>query len=174
MKKVISAAILAATMMFGPASASADDSKVGFVSIPDIYNSIPQMKALDEKLEKIRATKGKSIEKLQNELVAKQKTLEDPGLATDQRSKIQREAQLLQTELQVKVSELREEQQKIFSKEKVEIDKKIQEAIDKVAKEKNLSLVLNAIGRNGEPYVLYAEESANISNAVIEVVKKLK
>lgn len=169
MLKIVSAAVFSAAMMMASAAVNAADTKIGYVSLPYVYQSIPQSKAAEEKVKKALSSKEKAVEKMQNEGIALQKALEDPNLPNDQRAKKQREIQLLQTELNVKISEIREEQQKIISKEKLEIDKKIQAAIDSVAKEKGLSAVFRS-----EVLLYSAEPTVDISEAVVSAVSKSK
>ena len=145
------------------------DSKIGTVSVPYVYSKIPQAKAAEDKVNKATASKSKAVEKLQSQGESLQKSLNDPKLDNEARAKKQRELQILQTEFQVKFSELREEQQKMMVKEKIEIDKKIEEAIKNVAKQNNIDVVIRA-----ESLLYISNDSIDLSEKVIDAVSKAK
>lgn len=120
-------------------------------------------------MNKATASKAKALDKLQSDGAALQKALGNNDLSPEDRAKKQRELQLIETELQVKYSELREEQQKLMFKEKTEIDKKIQAAIDSVAKQNNVDVVIRA-----ESLLYISSDSIDLSEKVVESVSKAK
>ncbi|WP_294461836.1 OmpH family outer membrane protein [uncultured Ruminobacter sp.] len=171
MLKSLSSLAIGVSLVLGTAAFTEAyaDSKVATVSVPYVYSKIPQSKAAEDKVNKATASKAKALDKLQSEGAALQKALGDSKLSADERAKKQRELQLIETELQVKYSELREEQQKLMFKEKTEIDKKIQAAIDSVAKQNNVDVVIRA-----ESLLYISNDSIDLSEKVIENVSRAK
>ncbi len=172
MLKSLSLLALGVSLALGAATASAapnGPAVIASVNVPYIYSKIPQAKAAEDRVNKATASKSKALDKLHNDGSVIEKALNDSKLAPEERTKKQRELQVLETEMQVKYSELREEQQKLMMKEKTEIDKKIQSAIDTVAKQNNIDAVLRA-----EVLLYISDDAIDISDKVIEEVSKAK
>ena len=168
MFKYLTTLILASSIAFA-ADASAADVKIGAISVPYIIQSIPQTKAAEAKIKKATASKEKAIDKIQSEGKALTDKMNNPKTSPGEKANCQRKLQLLQTELQIKVSELREEQQKIGMKENEEIMHLIEKGLETVAKEKNLDIVFKA-----ESIAWVKTQAVDISDDVIKVVSKSK
>lgn len=170
MKKILSVAALSAAMLLSSVSvANAAETKIGVYNHNYVLSSIPQIKAMEDKVKKAVGSKQKQAEKLNNELVALDKTLRDPNVASDVKAKAQRDFQLKKTELDVKVSEIREEQAKIVQKEEKVISEKITKAVETVAKAKGLTIVLQA-----HAVAHMTDTSLDISKEVVDIVSKSK
>lgn len=168
MFKYLTTLILASSIAFA-ADASAADVKIGAISVPYIIQSILQTKAAEAKIKKATASKEKAIDKIQSEGKALTDKMNNPKTSPEEKANCQRKLQLLQTELQIKVSELREEQQKIGMKENEEIMHLIEKGLETVAKEKNLDIVFKA-----ESIAWVKTQAVDISDDVIKVVSKSK
>jgi Skp family chaperone for outer membrane proteins len=134
-----------------------------------VLSNIPQIKVMEDKVKKAIGSKQKQAEKLNNELVALDKTLRDPNVANDAKAKAQREFQLKKTELDIKVSEIREEQAKIVQKEEKIISDKISKAVETVAKAKGITIVIH-----DQAVVYKTDDSLDISKEVVDIVSKSK
>jgi outer membrane protein len=169
MFKFLSAVVISVSLMFSAMAAQAAEQKIGTINVGYVINQIPQTKAAQAKVQKALESKEKALMKIQNEGQALEKSLADQSLSAEVRVKKQREMQLLQTELQVKVSEYREEQQKAMGKEQQEIFKKVEGAIQTVAKQKGLTIVIKA-----DALAYLGDESLDISEEVVALVAKTK
>ncbi len=168
MIKYLTAIILATSFVFGSV-AQAAEQKIGAISVPYVISQIPQTKAAEAKIKKALASKEKALDKLQSEAQALGEKLNNPTTSAEQRAKIQRELQVLQTELQVKFSEYREEQQKLAAKENQSIIKLIEKALEQVAKQNNIDIVFKA-----ESIAYSKSQTVDLSDEVIKIVAKSK
>lgn len=170
MKKILSVATLSAAMLLSSVSvANAAEAKIGVYNHNYVLSNIPQIKVMEDKVKKAIGSKQKQAEKLNNELVALDKTLRDPNVANDAKAKAQREFQLKKTELDIKVSEIREEQAKIVQKEEKIISDKISKAVETVAKAKGITIVIH-----DQAVVYKTDDSLDISKEVVDIVSKSK
>lgn len=169
MLKFLSVVAISISLLFCSVSVNAAEQRIGAINVGYVFAKIPQTKAATEKVKKGLESKEKALMKLQNEGQSLEKALADQSLSADMRAKKQRDMQVLQTELQVKVSEYREEQQKAMAKEQQEIFKKIENAIAIVAKNKNLSIVVKS-----EALAYLADQTLDISDDVVAIVAKSK
>ncbi len=168
MLKYLSAVLLAFTMVCA-SSAYAAEQKIATISVGYILSKIPQSKAADAAIKKALESKEKALTKLENEAKTLQKDLANQSLAADARLKKQRELQVLQTEYEVKVSEFREEQQKLARKEQQKIMQLLEKSVESVAKSKGITMVIKA-----EAIAYLANQNEDISEDVIAIVSKAK
>ncbi len=169
MKKLLTSALVSAALIAGSVSAEAKDINIGLFNYGYVMSKIPQTKAAQNKIQSALDSKRRALEKMENDYKAIQKALSDPKISQNDSLKKQRELQMLDAEMKVKVSEFREAEQKLTAKEQAEINKTVQSAIDEVAKKKNLSVVLRSEGA-----VYLGDESLEISDEVISIVSKSK
>lgn len=141
---------------------------VGVADIQKILADLPVTKKIQERLETLRkdfaAEVGKfeaELRKSEKSLVEAQKKLSETEFAKKRDAFEKRIAEVQ------KIVETRKGQlDKAFGDAMEKVNKKIVEAIEQVAKEKNLNLVLYPMG------VAYSAEALDISKEVSEIVKK--
>jgi outer membrane protein len=172
-KFAIAAALAAAVIApaaFGADSAPAQNgaaaasSFIGVVNVPLIMNDIPQAAASKEKLQKQFGPRAAELQKLETDGKALQQQL--PTLKGDQQVEAQRKLAQMQADYNLKARALQEDQGKAVHDEEMKLGRLVQEAIDNIAKERGLQLVIR-----GEA-VAYATRAVDISDEVISRVSK--
>ncbi len=173
-KFAIAAALAAAALApaaFGADSAPAQNgaaaaasSFIGVVNVPLIMNDIPQAAASKEKLQKQFGPRAAELQKLETDGKALQQQL--PTLKGDQQVEAQRKLAQMQADYNLKARALQEDQGKAVHDEEMKLGRLVQEAIDNIAKERGLQLVIR-----GEA-VAYATRAVDISDEVISRVSK--
>lgn len=172
-KFAIAAALAAAVIApaaFGADSAPAQNdaaaasSFIGVVNVPLIMNDIPQAAASKEKLQKQFGPRAAELQKLETDGKALQQQL--PTLKGDQQVEAQRKLAQMQADYNLKARALQEDQGKAIHDEEMKLGRLVQEAIDNIAKERGLQLVIR-----GEA-VAYATRAVDISDEVISRVSK--
>ena len=139
-------------------------SFIGVINMPLIMNDIPQAKTSKDALQKEFGPRQAELQKLETDGKALQQTL--PTLKGDQLVDTQRKLAQMQADFNLKMRALQEDQQKRVREEEVKLGKMVQEAIDAIAKERGLQLVVR-----GEA-VVFATKAVDISGAVIKRVSK--
>jgi outer membrane protein len=145
-------------------SAAAASSFIGVVNVPLIMNDIPQAAASKEKLQKQFGPRAAELQKLETDGKALQQQL--PTLKGDQQVEAQRKLAQMQADYNLKARALQEDQGKAVHNEEMKLGRLVQEAIDNIAKERGLQLVIR-----GEA-VAYATRAVDISDEVISRVSK--
>ena len=172
-KFAIAAALAAAVIApaaFGADSAPAQNgaaaasSFIGVVNVPLIMNDLPQAAASKEKLQKQFGPRAAELQKLETDGKALQQQL--PTLKGDQQVEAQRKLAQMQADYNLKARALQEDQGKAVHDEEMKLGRLVQEAIDNIAKERGLQLVIR-----GEA-VAYATRAVDISDEVISRVSK--
>ena len=172
-KFAIAAALAAAVIApaaFGADSAPAQNgaaaasSFIGVVNVPLIMNDIPQAAASKEKLQKQFGPRAAELQKLETDGKALQQQL--PTLKGDQQVEAQRKLAQMQADYNLKARALQEDQGKAVHDEEMKLGRLVQEAIDNIAKERGLQLVIR-----GEA-VADATRAVDISDEVISRVSK--
>ncbi len=166
-KKIALAAAMTAAVSataFAADTASEAASFIGVVNVPLIMNDIPQAKASKEVLQKEFAPRNAELQKMETEGKALQQSL--PTLKGEQATEAQRKLAQMQADFNLKVRALQEDQQKRVHEEEVKLGRMVQEAIDAIAKERGLQLVVR-----GEA-VAFATKAVDISEEVIKRVGK--
>ncbi len=141
-------------------------SFIAVVNVPLIMNDIPQSKASKERLQKEFGPRQAELQKLETEGKALQQSL--PTLKGDQLTDTQRKLAQMQADFNLKMRALQEDQQKRIHEEEMKLARLVQEAIDSIAKERGLQLVVR-----GEA-VVYATNAVDISPEVIKRVSQAK
>ncbi len=144
--------------------AAAASSFIGVVNVPLIMNDIPQAAASKEKLQKQFGPRAAELQKLETDGKALQQQL--PTLKGDQQVEAQRKLAQMQADYNLKARALQEDQGKAVHDEEMKLGRLVQEAIDNIAKERGLQLVIR-----GEA-VAYATRAVDISDEVISRVSK--
>ncbi len=171
-KKAILASALCAALSFnalaadeGAAAATVSSMPIGVINVPLILNDIPQARETREALEKEFAPRAAELQKMD----AEGKELSDkmPTLKGQEAVDAKRHLDQLQSEFNLKGRALQEDQNKRVQEEQVKLFRLVQQAVDTIAKERGLQLVLRGEG------VVFATQAVDISSEVIARVSKL-
>ncbi|MDY6321301.1 MAG: OmpH family outer membrane protein [Succinivibrio sp.] len=146
----------------GDAKGAEAASFIGVVNVPLVMNDIPQAAAVKEKLQKEFGPRQQELAKLETDGKALQQSL--PTLKGDQLTEAQRKLAQMQADYNLKGRALQEDQSKAVHDEEMKLGKLVQEAIDNIAKERGLQLVIR-----GEA-VAYATRAVDISDEVVKRV----
>lgn len=148
------------------APAASHNISIAVVNVPLIMSELPQAKVEAEKLQKEFGPRKAELDKIQEQGVKLEQELKT---AKDSRAtEIHRKLASLKSEFDLKAQALQEDSQKKQRDAEVQLGRIVQEAIDRIAKEKGIDLVVR-----GET-VVYATDAVNISKEVIERASKLK
>ncbi|MBY5921371.1 OmpH family outer membrane protein [Ferrimonas balearica] len=165
MKKVIAtAALMLATL----APAAMAEQKIAIVDMGAVVAQHPQREAIGQQMEKDFGERMAEVRKLQEELRGlAEKSQRDGALMSDQqKTELERQAQSIQADLQLKGQALEEDMQKRQAQEQQKILMDVKRAIDSVAAAEGYDIVLEARA------ALYAKEQIDISAKVVETISK--
>lgn len=166
--------LLALSTLMAAPGAQAQDMKIGFVEPRAILEKMPEMRAVQQRLQNF-------IERKQNELATKEQELQAEREDYQQKvgviSESAREAeeerlQQLGTELMelqtTAEQEVREQQANLMSP----LLQQIQEGIDAVATERGLDYVLNTTTSTGDVIILYVSEAVQQEYDITDAVMR--
>lgn len=156
----LTAALVSPTMAAAPAKAPT----VAVINLPLIMSEIPQTKAVEAKLSQEFAPRQAEIQSLQQKGSQLAQDLQMGKYQGDELTKKQRELAQLQSDFQLKVRAFQEDERKRSGEEQRKIAVEVQSAIDAIAKERGIDLVLREIG------IAYTIDSLDISQDVIKRV----
>ena len=159
---------LVLTLLFF-STASAEELKIGAVSAVRLLEQSPQADAARKLIEQEFAPRDKQLVAEQKKLKAIEDKLEKDGaiMSESERKKLERDYINQKRELKRSQDEFREDFNFRRNEEFAKIQKNIVEAIQQVAKDNNYDVVLSSEGT-----VIYASPKADMSNLVIEHLKK--
>lgn len=149
--------IAISTLMAAP-EVQAQDMKIGFVEPRAVLERMPEMRAVQQRLQNF-------AERKQNELVQKERELETErellqqkvGVISDQARQSEDERlNALETEFMQMQQEAQREMQEQRAKLMSPLLEQIQQAINQVASSKGLDYVLNTTTSTGDVIILYA------------------
>ncbi len=171
-KKLAIASAIALTMI---SSVQAEEDKsqasnpivqsIAVVNVPLILNDIPQAKASAEALRKEFGPREAELQKLDDE--GKSLSQKAQSMTGDELTNTQRKLAQMESEFRLKLQAFQEDQRKRNQEENVKLLSLVQKAIDTIAKERGLQMVLR-----GES-VVYATQAVDISQEVISRVTKM-
>jgi outer membrane protein len=143
--------------------------KIGFVEIQKILKGAPQTVAANKKLEKEFTKRTAKLKKTVKEINAKEKSFKKNSMTMSEaeRAKIQRQIQALKIEAQRTEREVREDIDLRRREEIAKVQKQVNIAVEKVAKEQNYDLVLYQ-------GVAYAGKKVDITDIVIKALGTIK
>ena len=139
---------------------------IAVINLRYIMSELPQAKAASEEMKTQfgpRSQELKSIQEKGQKLEAQLQTAKGEEV-----TKIQRQLAALKSDFDLKAQALQEDQQKKEREFEVTLGKLVQTAIDRIAKERGIDVVLR-----GES-VVFATDAVDISKEVIERASKLK
>ena len=165
MKKYIALVLF---LIFNTSIASAE-VKIGFVEIQKILKGAPQTVAANKKLEKEFTKRTAKLKKAVKKINAKEKEFKKDSMTMSEsdRAKTQREIQALKIDAQRTEREVREDIDLRRREEIAKVQKQVNIAVEKVAKEQNYDLVLYQ-------GVAYAGKKVDITDIVIKALGSLK
>jgi|TARA_B110000196_G_scaffold290293_1_gene276461 outer membrane protein len=165
MKKYIALVLF---LIFNTSIASAE-VKIGFVEIQKILKGAPQTVAANKKLEKEFTKRTAKLKKAVKKINAKEKEFKKDSMTMSEsdRAKTQREIQALKIDAQRTEREVREDIDLRRREEIAKVQKQVNVAVEKVAKEQNYDLVLYQ-------GVAYAGKKVDITDIVIKALGSLK
>lgn len=177
LKRILSVSVLCLLAMsfVGVSSANAQqqDLKIGYVNPQAILNKMPEMKAVQQRLQNFIEKKRKEFTSKQQEFQQqvseyqqKQSVISDSAKRKEEErlGKLNAELQQFQSQIQ---QEIQQKQQELVSP----LLEQINTAIGTVAKNKGLTYVINSTTSQGDMIVLYASPEAqkkyNITDEVM-------
>ena len=143
--------------------------KIGFVEIQKILKGAPQTVAANKKLEKEFTKRTAKLKKTVKEINSKEKAFKKNSMTMSEteRAKNQREIQALKIDAQRTEREVREDIDLRRREEIAKVQKQVNIAVEKVAKEQNYDLVLYQ-------GVAYAGKKVDITDIVIKALGTIK
>jgi outer membrane protein len=143
--------------------------KIGFVEIQKILKGAPQTVAANKKLEKEFTKRTAKLKKTVKEINSKEKAFKKNSMTMSEteRAKEQRGIQALKIEAQRTEREVREDIDLRRREEIAKVQKQVNIAVEKVAKEQNYDLVLYQ-------GVAYAGKKVDITDIVIKALGSIK
>ena len=181
LKKVLLASALSVALLgsaqaadTAAATKAAQSPTIAVINLPFIMNEIPQSKALEQTLAKEFGPREQELQKMQQQGSQLGADLQAGKFKGDELTKKQREMAQLQSDFQLKARALQEDKQKRIGQEERKIAVEVQKAIDAIAKERKIDLVLSGSLLPGQPIVVYAEPQLDLSDEVIARVSGKK
>lgn len=141
-------------------------SNIAVVNIRLIMSELPQAKAEAEAMQKEFGPREEELNKIQKDGAKLQEELKTAK--EDKAVEIQRKLAKLKADFDLKAQALQEDSQKRQREAEIKLGKLVQTAIDRIAKERGIELVIR-----GES-VVFATEAVDISDEVIARAAKLK
>ena len=172
MKRISWVGLLVAGLVLAPWLCRAEEVKIGVVNINKIFASYNKVAESQADFDKFRAERQAEVDKKTEEIKKEVKPLQDKlekqgkALSKEETEKVRGDIEKKQQEALNLLGGLRQElQQK--NRELVEARvKEITDTVTKLAKDKGYSVVLN------EEAVLYAPDTVNLTNEVLEILNK--
>lgn len=172
LKKVLLASALGAALFttslaqsaMAAEAAAAKAPTIAVLNLQYIMTEIPQSKALQQTLAKEFGAREQELQKMQQEGVKLSQDLAAGKYKGDELTNKRRELEQLQADFRLKGRALQEDQQKRVQEEEREVMVTVQRAIDSIAQERGIDLVLR-----GEA-IAYTISDLDISQEVIKRV----
>jgi Skp family chaperone for outer membrane proteins len=136
-----------------------------------IIQQLPEMHAAEQQLDNFRSRQLETIQVLQNELEIEYSNANSPGVEIDdaQNSQIQQRIAELEQDIQSALAEANREFREMQGRFIEPIFSKIQKAIETVAEQMQIDVVINKSTFDGTAVILYrADHSIDITEKVIE------
>ncbi len=159
---------MAVVLMFLPLAAMADELKIGFVNSLKILDEAPQTKAAMEEWHREFAPRKDKLIAEQNELKKLEEKLVRDGalMSTSERKSLERKVMNRQRDLRRNEEEYNEDLNIRRNEVLQEVQSKVMNVINSMAKEENYDLIFSESG------VVYFDESIDISDKVLSRLKK--
>ena len=164
----LSVALLGATQTTAIAAPAAKSPTIAVINLPLIMSEIPQAKAVEEALSKEFSAREKELQDMQQKGTKLGQDINSGKYKGNDLVSKQREIAQLQADFQLKARALQEDQQKRIQEENRKLAVSVQIAIDDIAKERGIDLVLRGEG------IAYTIEALDISQDIIKRVSAKK
>ena len=175
MKKVFAVLVLVALTMIATNTAFSQKGtiKIGVVDVEAIVKEIPEAADADKKLQEMNVTFRDSLSAMEKTFVekAEQYQKQKAMMTPDQQKKEEESLQKIQIEYQKFQQEKFGTQGELAQMREVllaPIREKVRKAIQKVAKEEQMSFVLD----KANPILLYSEDKYDITFKVLDTLKR--
>ena len=162
MKRVLSVSLVTLVLCVWGATANAQQLKIGYVDPQTILSKMPDMAAVQKKLQNFQDKLRQQLSQKQADLQQQVQQFQQKSAVISDVAKKQEQAHLdsLNQQLgqlqQEYANELQNRQQQLMSP----ILDKVQKAINEVAKSMDLTYVFNTVTGNGDYIILYASNQA--------------
>lgn len=148
------------------------DVSIGYVDPQAVLNKMPEMKAVAQRLQNFADRKQKEFQQkqadFQEQVTAYQ---QKSGVISDEaKSKEEERLGQLQSELQQYQTQIQQELQQKRQELVGPLLQQINDAIDKVASERNLTYVFNTTTSQGDVIILYASPEMRENNDITDAV----
>ncbi len=146
MFKFVMAILLAATMVLPPFAAGAADLKIGVVNTRELLNNSAEWKRVQDSIKRKLEDLGRPLEKRREDLGRQIQEFEKQAgvMKDDARKRKQEEIQKKIQDLQKQAYEADKTLSQHEEREKAPILKKLQQAVETVARDEKLDLVLDS------------------------------
>ena len=163
LRKLVLAAVVVATAIFGQPAAFGQDLKVGFVNVPRVMDAAPQAKAARERIDDEFAPRDRELVLLQRELNEHEDLLVKNSaiMSSTELNRLEEEVRRLRRELRRSQEEFREDLNLRRSQELSKLQRKITEVIQWLANSDDYDIILT----DG---VVFAGERVDITQRVID------
>lgn len=143
-------------------SLKAQDLKIGYIDPQSILMKMPEMKAVQQRLQNFADRKRQELAQQQQDFQQQVQAYQQKSAVISDSAKAREEKRLgqLNAQLQQKQQQIQQEMQQKQQELVGPLFKQIEDAIDKVAADMNLTYVLNTTTTNGDVIILYASDSA--------------
>lgn len=157
--------VFLSTSMF--ISAAEASQKIGFVATGSVLSQMAQSGNVTEKLRKEFKDRIEALQTLEGQMKKGIEKLKRDGdlMNETQRTTLQRELQAWDSELKLKVSNLKEDERKRSAEEQQKLIKRLKKAVDAVAKKGGYDIILDSQA------VLYSNPADDLSDKVLKSVK---
>jgi|UniRef100_A0A7C5AMJ6 outer membrane protein len=146
MIKFVTASFLAFALVFSTLAAQAADVKIGVVNTRELLNDSAEWKRVQESIKRKLEDLGRPLEKRREDIGRQMQEFEKQAavMKEDARQRKQEELQQKIRELQKQAAEADKAMAQFEEREKAPILKKLQQAVETVAREEKLDLVLDS------------------------------
>jgi len=181
MKKILFLSLIVVAVTLGwntnESQAQSDELKIGYVDPNSILMRMPQMAAIERRLQNFADRKRREFMSLQEDLQAQSENLEARRSVISAEAVAREEQQL--TEAYVELQEFEQNYSVELQQQQAELMgpllQRVQTAINDVAAELGLTYVLNTMTNNGDFIILYAspemQENYDITARVADILE---
>ncbi len=168
MKNLLKATTFAVAMTMGGTSAFAAELNIAVIDVQKVLHDIPQRKAIETKLKSEFDSRVREMQRMETDgqTLAQKLKKNESFMSADERTQSQRKLAELQSDFNLKGQALQEDQRRRFNEEQQKIFKKIDDAVQSIAKSEGYDMVLN------RQAVVFTNGKTDISDRVIQAVSK--
>ncbi|MDP5254851.1 MULTISPECIES: OmpH family outer membrane protein [unclassified Vibrio] len=169
MQKMIKVATLSLVILGSSVAATAANAaqKIGYINTAQVFQSLPQREAIVKQMQADFKDKAAELQSIKKKAEGKIDKLKRDGelMSNDEKDQLRLDISQLQNEYKLKGQALEKASARREAEEKQKLFHVIQDATDKVAKQKGFDLIIDAQA------VRFAKPELDISKDVIKAVK---